>query len=164
MSKLVAFKQGLIDRRYKRFGIFIINHYKLEDNILLIKYPNSFAPVPKLRSTKISNEFKNLLINMLDTGSINVELQKKIRINEIDIFDTLMKLSQLKDPLNYKRIEQSLENTIHRFYILRSELFAGNDSEILKAELINVINVLNSKGKIGDEDATELISILVEKK
>ena len=162
MSKLVAVKKDLIDKRYKQFGIFILNHYKLQENTLLVKYPKSFAPVPKIRSTKISNEFKNLLIDLLDTGIINVELQKKIRIYEIKIFDTLMKLSHLSEQLNYKLIEQTIEEVVHRFYILRSELFAGNDSEILKKELIDVINVLNSKGKIEDKDASELIGILKE--
>ena len=46
-------KESFIIERYVPFGKFIINHYQLDKNILLVKYP-SLAPVPKLKRTIIS--------------------------------------------------------------------------------------------------------------
>jgi hypothetical protein len=163
MSKLSVVKTSFREKNYKEFGKFIINHAKLNKNILLIKYPKSLAPVSKIRSTKISNDFKNLIVDLLDTETINVVLQKKLKLNEVELFELLLRVSGLKEQLNYKKIEQSDEDLVHRFYILRGELTAGNDSEIMKQELISVINILNSKGKINNTDAIELIAILTEK-
>ena len=87
-------KTSFIERRYIRFGKFVLNHYKLNENILLIKYFKSHAPVPKLKSTKISNDFKILLRGLLDTERSKIES---------NTFELLLKLAGIAEQLNYER-------------------------------------------------------------
>jgi len=153
-------KTSFIERRYIRFGKFVLNHYKLNENILLIKYFKSHAPVPKLKSTKISNDFKILLRDLLDTERINIVVQKKLSKIESNTFELLIKLAGIAEQLNYERQEPSIEDYTHRFQILQGEIGAGNDSTILKNEIIEIIGILNKASKINDNDAKELINIL----
>ena len=155
-------KLTFVEVRYVAFGNFIINHFKLNENKLLIKYPGSHAPVPKIRSTIISNDFKRLMIDLLDTKKINIDLQKKLNATETTLFELLLRLAGLKEHLNYKKHTMSIDDYVHRFEVLRGELIAGNDSNEMKIELINIIKLLNNKSinKISDEDAQELIEIL----
>ena len=155
-------QKSFIEERYIQFGKFIINHFKLDENILLIKYPTSLAPVAKIKRTVISDDFKRLLIDLLDTNVINIDLQKKLNDAEITIFELLLRMAGLKQHLNYKKQTRGIDDYVHRFNILRGELVAGNDSRLLKDELTDIIQLLSNKAinKISDDVATELIDIL----
>ena len=156
-------KDSYIIKRYIRFGKFDLNHYKLNQNILLIKYPQSRGPVAKIRSTKISNAFKTLLHDLLDTQVINKSVQKKLNTDEMDLFELLITKSGLDEQLEYERQKMDVDDHIHRFELLRDQLVAGNNSRVLKDQLIEVIGILNSteyNKKISDEDAAELIDII----
>ena len=155
-------QKSFIEERYIQFGKFIINHFKLDENILLIKYPTSLAPVAKIKRTVISDDFKRLLIDLLDTNVINIDLQKKLNDAEVTIFELLLRMAGLKQHLNYKKQTRGIDDYVHRFNILRGELVAGNDSRLLKDELTSIIQLLSNKAinKISDDVATELIDIL----
>ena len=84
-------KDSYIVKRYIRFGKFDLNHYQLnENNILLVKYPKSRGPVAKLKSTKVSNNFKSLIHDLIDTQKINKAIQKKLNTKEMDLFELLI--------------------------------------------------------------------------
>jgi len=155
---------NFIEVRYVSFGKFIINHFKLKENKLLIKYPTSHAPVPKIKSTVISNDFKRLMIDLLDTKKINIDLQKKLSIKETELFELLLRLAGLYEHLNYKKQTLNIDDYVHRYTILKGELMAGNQSIETKLEMIDIIKLLNNKSinKISDEDATYMIETLRE--
>jgi hypothetical protein len=155
-------KDSFIIKRYIRFGKFSLNHFQLNDNILLVKYPKSHGPVAKLKSTKVSNNFKSLIHDLLDTQKINIALQKMLNKSEMDLFETLITKSGLALQLEYERQVMTENDYIDRFEVLRGELVARNDSIILKEELTDVIKILNKTpfNKISDKDADELIQIL----
>jgi hypothetical protein len=123
------------------------------------------GPVANLKSTKVTNNFKNLINDLLDSKKINTTLQKKLNKKETDLFELLIKKSGLSSQLEYVRLELDVEHIIHQFELLRGELVAGNTSILLKEELIEVIQTLNDKSvnRIPDTDAKELIEILKEK-
>jgi len=155
-------KKSFIETRYCNFGKFIINHYQLNKNILLLKYPGTIAPVSRIRRTIISDDFKNLIIDLIDTQKINIDLQKKLSDAEIKIFELLLLLSNLKHHLNYQKQTKTIDDYVHRFNILRGSLAAGDDSIKLRDELIEIIKLLNNKtiNKISDDVANELLEIL----
>lgn len=155
-------KKSLIETRYYPFGNFILNHFQLNNNILLVKYPQTLAPVAKIKSTQITDDFKILLIDLIDTGKINIDLQKKLGDIETNIFELLLLMAGLKVHLNYKRQVRSIDDYIHRFNILRGSLVAGDDSVELRTELTEIIKLLNNKAinKISDDVAFELLNIL----
>jgi len=156
-------KDSYIIKRYIRFGKFDLNHYKLNQNVLLLKYPVSRGPVNNIKATKITNTLKALIIDILDTQKINEVLQKKLEPDEMDLFELVMMKSGLDTQLNYKRQKMTEDDYVNRFDLLRGLLLAGNNSKIMKDQLIEVIKILNSteyNKKISDIDAKELIEIL----
>ena len=154
-------KLTLIERRYSSFGKYIINHYQLNNNKIIIKC-KTLSPVPQLKQTVVSDDLKRLLIDLLDTSELNIDLQKKIEIKEVELLELLLKLSGLQSKLQYKRYKCSIDDYVNRFEVLRGGLLAGNESPELKTELIDIIKLLNNKNinKISDEDAKDLIAIL----
>jgi hypothetical protein len=144
---------------YYAFGKFILQRKLLNDeNILLIKYPVSLAPVPKIRRTKISDDFKAIINDLLDTQKINIQLQKELNDKEQNLFELLINLSGLKDVLNYNRVYKDVKYYMDKFEVLRGSIIAGNDNDEIKKELIDVIDLLSNKsiGKISITDATLL--------
>jgi hypothetical protein len=152
----------LIDKLYVPFGKYILNTKQLKQNVLLIKNKKGLAPIAKLKRTEITDDFKNLLTDLIDTQRINIELQKELNNNEVVIFETLLSLCNLKNVLNYKRYSKSVDDYFHRLKIIQGSFNAGNTSNILKQEAIDIIKVLSSPiiNKISLVDAEILIECL----
>jgi hypothetical protein len=157
--------KSFINVRYVSFGKFVLNTYFLKDNKLLIKYAKSHAPVPKLKSTPISNDFRTLINDLLSTQKINIDLQKQLNTKEQSLFQKLIQMAGLNQTLDYKPYVQNVDDYVRQFEVLRGGLLAGNQSPELKKDLIESINLLSnpSIGKIFPNDAIELIQILEEK-
>ena len=153
-------KESFIKTRYVIFGTKILNHYQLEKNILLIKYPKTIAPTV-LKRTIISDKFKSLIIDLLNTQKINIELQKQLDLKEIELFEKLLRICGIFQTLNYKRYEMSMIDIINRFEVLRGGLIAGNHSFELRTELIEIIKKLVYFNKISVTDSIELIEIII---
>lgn len=150
------------EKNYVDFGIFILNINQLKKNVLLIKYKRTIAPVNKLRRTPITDDFKNLLTDLIDTQEINIELQKELNDEEQELFEKLLTISKIAKPLNYKRYTKSIEDYLHRLMIIQGSMNSGNTSDILKQEAIDIINILSNPiiKKISIEDAKMLIECL----
>ena len=144
---------------YYCFGKFILQRKLLNDeNILLIKYPKSLAPVPKIRRTKVSDDFKAIINDLLDTQKINIQLQKELNDKEQNLFELLINLAGLKDVLNYSRVYKDIQYFINKFEVLRGSIIAGNDNDEILKELFNVIDILSNEnvGIISIDDAKML--------
>jgi hypothetical protein len=153
-------KESFIIERYVPFGKFIINHYQLDKNILLVKYPKSIAPIPKLRRKIISEELKILLQNLLDTQLIDIDLQKQLKNDEITLFENLLNFLGLSKYLNYKRFDKNILDYVHRYEVLKGGLNAGNQSTELKQELTEILQLFINKNIIDSKEGYELIEIL----
>lgn len=152
----------LIEKLYVPFGKYILNTKQLKNNVLLIKNKKGLAPIAKLKRTVISDDLKNLLTDLIDTQTINIELQKELNNNEIVLFEKLLSLCQLKDILNYIRYSKTVDDYLHRLSIIQGSFNAGNTSNILKQEAIDIIKVISNPiiNKISLEEAEMLIDCL----
>lgn len=148
---------------YHVFGKFILNRHRLNNkNILLIKYPKSMGPVQKLPGQEISDTFKNLINDILDTQRINIDLQRELTEEEDSLLELLLRLAGLKQKLQYQTVPVSVETYVKRFNILKGSMASGNDSWEVKRELRDIINLLSNPtiGKISVEQAKELLEVL----
>jgi len=144
------------------FGKFVLNIDRLNrENILLIKYPKNNGPT-LIKRTSITDDFKNLINDLLDTNIINTDLQKELNEKEQDLFHSLLKKAGLDLQLNYKRISKTVEDYKNRFEILRGALIAGNNSDDIINELKDIILLLSNKSVnvISETDAKMLIDCL----
>lgn len=146
-----------------QFGRFVLNRGRLnKENILLVKYPKNNGPVSKIRRTSITNDFKNLINDLFDTSTINIELQKQLGQKEQDLFELLLKLAGLDIQLNYKKHIMTVEDYKARFEVLRGAIMAGNHNPEIVKELINIIDILSNEsiGIISQEDKKDLQNYL----
>jgi hypothetical protein len=160
--KKVVYSDGLKikDNKYKEFGKFIINMELLNDNILLIKY-KSYAPIPTLRRTTISDDLKDMIYYLFDTGEIDYKQGQKLKQMEKDIFDVLIIKSGLKTQLKYTNLKEPISAVIERFEILKGSIIAGNDNPELIAEIKVVLLKLVEHNKISQNDAEDIIEELI---
>ena len=151
-----------MEKYYVPFGKYIINTKQLKSNVLLIKSIKSLGAVNRLRRTIISDDFKNLIIDLLDTGKINIQLQKQLKLKEMELLELLINISGLTDVLHYSRRERDSNDYIERLILIQGTLEAGNDSEDVKKEAIDIIKVLSNPiiNKISSSDAEMLINSL----
>jgi hypothetical protein len=149
---------------YVQFGSLTqINIRKLEDNIILVKYIKNLGPLKNFPAQKnISNELKLILQDLIETGRINVDTQKHLSQSDVKLFEKVLSLCKLKTHLQYKPYVPTIDDHIERFNLLRSSLVAGNQSEEIKQELIQLIKLLSNPfvSKISVEDAQEFIELL----
>lgn len=161
--KIIPEKKTYLDN-YVQFGSRTqINIRKLEDNIILIKYIKNLGPLKKFPAQKnISNELKIMLQDLIVTGKINVDTQKKLSQSDVKLFEKILVLCKLTTHLQYKPYVPTIDDHIERFNLLRSSLVAGNQSEEIKQELIQLIKLLSNPfvSKISVQDAQEFIELL----
>lgn len=144
-KKQIKKEKSYRETNYFSFGKFILNRGRLNnENILLVKYHKNNGPVSKIRRTKISDDFKNLINDLFDSEIINTELQKELNEKEQDLFELLLKLAGLDIQLNYKRYVKSIDDYKKRFNILRGAIIAGNHNPEIIQELINIIDLLSN--------------------
>jgi len=137
---------------------FMIHTKLLNQNILLIKYCN-YAPLPWLLRTTISEEFKILFFDIIDTGTINYDLLKKSKFNERDIFNKIMYKCKLYEVLKYDENKVSFSNDelVERFNIIKGEIIAGNNNSNLLIELKKLMLDLVKINKITKSDMDDVL-------
>lgn len=147
---------------YKEFGKFMISNKLLYDNILLIKYKKSYAPIPLIKRQKISDDFKEELMYMFDTGQIDYEKLRELSDTENNLFKTLILKSGLYDKLkyNYSQTREKLDDILEEYAILKGEIEADNNNPELIKRCKSVLIKLFNYGKITKEEYNEIINDL----
>lgn len=149
------------ENNYKEFGKFAINIKLLYNNTLLVKYKKSYAPVPQIRRTHISDDMLDALIYLLDTNTIDYEKLRELDDKENELFKMLMMKSGLFDTLkyNYSKTREQLSDVIEEYEILKGEIEANNNPELIK-KVKNVLKKLRNYGKITEDEYKEIVDDL----
>jgi hypothetical protein len=147
---------------YKEFGKFMINNKMLYNNILLVKYKKSYAPVPDIKRQNISDDFKEELIYIFDTGQIDYEKLRELSNDENNLFKTLIMKSGLFDKLkyNYNQTRETLDDIIEEYDILKGEIEADNNNPELIKRCKSILKKLFNYGKISQQEFNEIINEL----
>jgi hypothetical protein len=138
---------------------FMINIKLLgKSNTLLIKY-QTYSPIGWLKRRKINDEFKNFLLELLDTNTINYGLLKLCLEEDIATFQQIIEKGKLTNTLKFDKneAEPTKEDLKERFNILKGEILAGNDNPYIKVKCKNVINQLFKLHMIDEVMKNELI-------
>ena len=149
---------------FYEFGKFAIARKRLEDNILVVKYKKSKGPVAGFTNKmSISEPLATLLLDVIDTGTINYELIKDMTQPDRDTFELLIKKADLIRPLKYQKSKTIMSDTElkDRFAVLQGEVAAGNDNASIIREAKELIRLFVAKKMIDKKDANELINDLI---
>jgi hypothetical protein len=149
--------------KYLKFGKFMINIYFLDRNELLVKYL-SYAPVYKIKRQKVSDNFKDILLNLFVTNEINYELGKRLKISEKELLEDLINRAGLKIDLKFdsKKLQEKISDIVEDFNILKGQIMAGNDNTELVDNIKIVIEKLVYHKKLTQIQANEIINDLDE--
>jgi len=151
---------------YRPFGRLLINTQylnEMEVPYILIKHNSAqstrMSPVPLLRRTQISEQFRKLLNHYLETNEISKELQKELSDKEQNLLKTAMYVAKI-DGFEFQ--SKSIEDYVKRFGSLKLKLIEGDNS--VKEELKEMIILLSNPviKKIKNEDADEFLELIDE--
>ena len=147
---------------YKEFGKFMINMKLLYGNILLCKYKKSYAPIPEIRRTQVSNDFIDELIYIFDTDKIDYEKLRELSNEENDLFKKLAMKSGLFDKLkyNYNKTREKIDDILDEYEILKGEISADNDNPELVTKCKSVLKKLYNYGKISKIEYNDILNDL----
>ena len=149
------------DYSYREFGKFIVQYKFLLDNILLVKY-KSYAPIPTIKRQDISDDLKDIIINIFDTGEINYQLGKTLNQSEKDLLTSLITKSGLKEQLKFNKVHllEDIKDIINDFNVLKGIIIAGNDNPDIITKIKVVLDKLVLYKRITKKDALEIINDL----
>jgi hypothetical protein len=150
-----------LKKGYKEFFKIQVNMNKLYNkNILSASYLTKSA-FPYIKPIVLSASLVSVLIDLFDTHEINYSLLKTVSNEERNFFTLFMDKSGATVNLKYKPIDVTETILTDRFTLLQSAIVAGNDSDEVVSELIDLIRKLVKINKISREDAKELISEII---
>lgn len=143
---------------YAHFGKYIIHIPHLTDkNVFNVKYP-SMGSIPSIKPLTISDDYKDFVLEVLDSGKMNERMLKKLPDNEIRHFEKVVAGAGLTEVLKLKRGNTDGERKdLDRYYLLRGEIEAGNNAESVVKELRGLIVKFMSDGRVHKSEGLHLL-------
>lgn len=162
------FEVKKLKKHYIEFGKLQINETQLHtNNKLMVSYISGSPVMNKdLRTQIISDDLASILICIIDTlpqNEIDVKKVNRLSAKERKIFNSLIHLSGLARDLKYKQKPITVQDMVDRFEIVQGSIIAGNDSQEVINEAIELIKDLRLAGRIPADKAAELLEELKNK-
>jgi hypothetical protein len=144
--------------QYKTFGKYVIHYGHLIDrNIANFKYP-SLGSIPAIKPVNITDDYKDFLIDTLNTGKANERALSKLPTEEKKHFERVVLGAGLLETFNLKRgYDGDEKKDADRFVLLRGEVMAGNNNDKLLKELRLLIIKLMANGRIQRNEGTNML-------
>lgn len=145
--------------KYSRFGRWVIHQKQLKDSDKLnLRYP-SMAYIPNVRPTNVSPDYKDVLLDILESGKLNERKYERLSDAEKAHFTKVMEGSGLSTKFKFKGV--GAVNTTgdeDRFKLLLGELKAGNNNAKMIAELKGLITKFIKEGRIDQKEGYGLLT------
>ena len=156
--------------KYIGFGKFVLNSSKLEDNILRVFYAKTFLNVGKIKSTHISDDFKDLIFYIIQNKKFSEKMFNLLNAKEKELFKILIEMSGIRRLLKIKIDIESIsksykspvEEKLERWKILVGELNVGNDNPLIFEECRQIAKYLLDIGHINKIHYKELMQELID--
>lgn len=147
--------------RYRTFGKYVVHMPQLRSNNLNFKYPKSLGTVPHLKSTPVSGEYRDFIIDVLDTGKMNEKELRRLPEHEQKHFEKVVVGCGLVETFKLNKTTSKDEKTdADRFNLLRGEYLAGNNAPTLLKELRSFILKFMDDGRIKRKEGMGLLAEL----
>lgn len=165
LYNIVLIYMDKVKKNYKAFGKLQIHEINLHShNKLMVSYLTGSPIMDKeLKTQIVSDELASIIINIIDTlphNEIDIKKVNRLSDKERTIFNKLILRSGLAKDINYKAKPRTVQDMVDRFEILQGSVIAGNNSQEVINEAIELIKLLSLAGKIDSGSAVELIQDL----
>jgi hypothetical protein len=159
----VSSKKGLSHEpvdRFITFGKHVLHYPKLHEGIFNLRYASG-ANHKKFPISNISKDYKDFLIDLIDTESLNNKLFGLLPNLEQTHFKNLLHETGLSNHFKVKTNNESDEKNDHnRFVILQGELIAGNNNKKVIDEFKDLLNKFSQTGKLTTKQTKDALNVL----
>lgn len=145
---------------YRQFGRHLIHRHKLEDGILMIKYPSG-AKHPEMPTQKIGEGLKKVLKEMADGRMPQYHHFEGLGVKDKELLHKIVRHTQFKDMEVPPPDKEATDKELDRFDILRGEIEAGNDNKELIKEFKVMLMKFMRQGRIPKAQVNEIMEHLL---
>lgn len=143
--------------KYVPLGRYVIHQEKLKDNIVCLKTPSGQA-LPDFKMIRVNERIGGALRTVISGGRLTYEQIGNLDESERNYLSTLATKSGLGERLdvpapNRKKDDQD----INQFEIMRGQIMAGNDSEVLIKDFKKMIVRLREKDLLPKRQASDML-------
>jgi hypothetical protein len=145
---------------FRTFGKYRIHYPHLLGGTINVKYP-SLASIPAFKPSLISEDYKELLIDTINSGKLNQKELQRLPKEEIRHFERLITGAGLLEHFKLKRLTgEDDKKDSDRFFLLRGEYIAGNNAPTLVKELRQLIIKFMNEGRIHKGEGLKFLTEL----
>lgn len=147
--------------KYTQIGNYGIHKDKLKyKSILHLKYWKSRGPITKKygKGISISFELQQVLLSLIETHSLDKELQKKLNFSDTLLMEDVLRKAKIIETLDYKRDKNIIliEQIRNRLFILQGSVYAGNEGIDIYKEALDLIEKLHTMDNLSNYDYFQL--------
>jgi hypothetical protein len=144
--------------KYREFGKFIVHYPQLIDsNILNLKFPST-GTIPHIKPVYVDENFKEFIIDTLNTGRVNNRHFDSLTEPEKSHFTKIARGAKLTEKLNLKPLTEDREkDDLNRLQLMLGEINAGNDNEKLLKETRALVKKYIANGRINKNKGLEIL-------
>lgn len=143
---------------YRQFGKYVLHiPHLVNNNTANFKYP-SLGSIPSIKPLTVSDDYKDLILDVLQTGKLNKKELERLPQSEIKHFERVAVGAGLVEQLGLKlgSTEEDKADS-KRFELLRGEYLAGNNNQDLIKELRMLITKFINTGRIHKNEGLNLL-------
>ena len=107
-------------------------------NILSIQNKNGLK-IPGFKNTPVSDGFVNVIMKLCKTIDLNINDINEMKSSEQDLLNGVLKLAGLEKRKLLGSNDKTIKNLKNRLNLLEGEIEAGNNNELLKNELYDIL-------------------------
>lgn len=142
---------------YRKLGKYVMHYPHLMNNVFNVKYP-SLGSIPAIKPKTISDDYKDFMIDVFETGKMNERLFNNLDDEEKSHFHKVCKGAGLLELFKLKRGETDEEKEdLDRFNLLKGSYVAGNNSESVIRELRGLITKFIHEGRITKNEGLSML-------
>jgi len=148
-------------RRFVKFGRYLINMNKLNDNILSLKVPSGGTVIGH-PVTKITSAFSKIVKNMVNNINPSFNDLKSLSDTEKNYLYTISKKANILDKFSIPTPDMSEDDKdINEYEILKGEILAGNDNKDLIRKFKAKIVKMSNNGLLNKKDVSSILHDLL---
>lgn len=144
--------------KFISFGKYLLNKPHLyNDSKLTLRFPSGGA-IPTIKPVGVSEDFKEFLIDLIESGKANEPLYKSVPKEEKLFFQKITKGAGLVHKLGVKQIQDDSDaKDLSRYKLLFGELQAGNNNRQMINELKGLILKFINNGRMKRTEGQALL-------
>jgi hypothetical protein len=142
--------------RYKTFGKYIIHYpHLIEESVFNLKFPST-GSIPSIKPVKIDDNYKQFIIDILDTNKVNKRHYESLTPEEKNHFSRVMRGAKLENLLTFKTDEDE-DKDYKRLELCLGEINAGNDNQKIKDEIKQLLKKFVGNGRVSKLKASDIL-------